>query len=347
MPFSKSVDSGKLPVMSDILSRVSELEIFEYYLGGIPKKTINSPLRNDVKPSFSIFYSEKWEKYMYKDFSTGDVGNAFVFVMRLFGFTKITDAFNKIASDFNMSGFDYVSYKAKKLNVSHSGKKKVVLNSKVKLNVRIRPWKIRDREYWQGRYGFNKDELEHCNIYPISHYFIGGVCIVAEELSYVFVEEKDNIQTFKIYQPLSEENKWLNNNDFSTWELWSQLPEKGDVLIIASSRKDALIIKKLFPSKRITACALQSENVNPKPNVVQELKDRFKEVFVLYDNDFNNEKNPGRTAGKKLSDEFELHQIEIPAEFKLKDPSDFREIHGAENTRAMLLHLIKEKLSEK
>ena len=341
MAFSKSRSSGRLPVQSDILSRISEYQIFEYYLGGVPSNKINSPLRNDVKPSFSVFFSEKWDRYMYKDFSSGERGNAFVFVMKLFGFTRITEAFNKIASDFSLSGFEVDSGNSKKVSVSHSGERKRKKGLKTDIKVRIRSWKNIDRKYWNDLYGFEKEELEYCNIYPISHYFLNGACVVANKHAYVFVEEKDGLQTFKIYQPFADNgSKWFNNNDYSTWELWSQLPVKGKILVITSSRKDAIIIKKLFPSSKITSCSLQSENVNPKEQVILELKNRFEKIFVLYDNDFNNERNPGREAGKKISDLFDLTQIEIPSEFKLKDPSDFREAHGAENTRSMLLHLI-------
>ena len=43
-------------------------DIFERELGKIGKKCINSPLRNDKNPSFSIFLSNNG-LWMYKDFS--------------------------------------------------------------------------------------------------------------------------------------------------------------------------------------------------------------------------------------------------------------------------------------
>ena len=137
-------------------------------------------------------------------------------------------------------------------------------------------------------------KLEYCGVYPISHYFINGYQVLAEKHAYAFVEFKDGIQTYKIYQPYADKNnKWVNNNDYSTWELWSQLPAQGNVCIITSSRKDAMVIKNLFDSHLITSCALQSEKVNPKASVIAELKRRFKHVFVLYDNDYDKKRNYG------------------------------------------------------
>ena len=160
-------------------------------------------------------------------------------------------------------------------------------------------------------------------------------------LAYAFVEEKDGLQTFKIYQPNADEKKWINNNDFSTWELWTQLPEKGKNLIITSSRKDAGVIKILYPSNLLTSCALQSEKTNPKKSVVEELKMRFDKIYVMYDNDYDKSTNWGREAGKKMCDDFGLVQIEIPEHYRTKDISDFRERYGSEKTKELIRKIIQ------
>lgn len=352
MGFGKSVDSKNLRYANskELLEAVSSAEIFDHYLGGIPNKAINSPLRNDVTPSFSIFYSDKYDDIFYKDFSTGETGNAIIFVMRLFKFRKLTDAINKIVVDFSLSQFrsDKLLHSKPKFNPSHNDKKlKIKSRNRLDIKVRVRVWNKNDKEYWHGKYGFSKEMLEYCNVYPISHFFVNGNCTVANLFSYAFLEGKDDNQTFKIYQPYADNNnKWFNNNDYSTWELWTQLPESGDVVIIASSRKDAMVIKSLFPSNRITACALQSESVNPKESVVEELKNRFKYVFILYDNDQFKVPNAGKVAGEKIAKRFDIMEILIPDIFQLKDPSDFREKQGRENTRKMLISIIKKRIKK-
>tara|TARA_R110002020_G_scaffold100855_5_gene238078 strand:- start:11157 stop:12227 length:1071 start_codon:yes stop_codon:yes gene_type:complete len=349
MAFGQAKEDKKLPTSQRILECISQLDIFEMYLGGLPRKAISSPLREDTDPSFSLFHSDKYNKVLYKDFASGDVGDCFTFVMRLFQFGRITDAFNKIAMDFRLdhlehNGFVNALPSRKKIN---KRKERKLINKKMRIAVTVRPWKIRDKNYWEGRYGFTKDQLEYCKIFPISHFFVNGNCTVAQDLAYAFVEEKDGVQTFKIYQPFADkDNKWTNNNDFSTWELWTQMPAKGQNLIITSSRKDALMIKSLFPSDFITACSLQSEGVNAKESVVNELKGRFKEIFVMYDNDFDNAKNPGRNAGQKLCDKTGFLQIEIPDGCEVKDPSDYAHVFNREDLRNLILRLIKERLRQ-
>ena len=347
--FGKSREEKKLPNGDDILSCISDQDVFKFYLGGLPSKKINSPLRDDTNPSFSLFRSKKYNKILYKDFATGEVGDCFVFVMRLFNLNKKTDAFNRVAKDFNLDQFHLSGgstpavWKRPKIKIKANSLK----NKRVQIRVTVRNWKNIDKNYWYSKYGFTKKELEYCNIYPISHYFINGQCVVAEDLAYTFIEEKDGLQTFKIYQPFSEKSKWINNNDYSTWELWTQLPKNGKNLIITSSRKDAIVIKKMFDSCFITSCSLQSENVNPKENVINELKSRFENIFVLYDNDFKNKINNGKIAGEKLANKFNLLDLQIPNIYEIKDPSDFLEEYGLEKTKEMILFITKDRLLEK
>tara|TARA_R110002049_G_scaffold231127_2_gene403441 strand:+ start:30313 stop:31401 length:1089 start_codon:yes stop_codon:yes gene_type:complete len=355
MAFGKSKDHKKLPNSNDILSAVSDLEIFEMYLGGIPRKAISSPLREDTKPSFSLFHSDNHGKIFFKDFATGESGDCFLFVMRLFNLQSKVDTFNKIASDFNLTQFELKTTPSRtfpsKTHVSKSNSKKSIKSDRVRISIRTRDWKIRDKTYWSSKYELTKDQLEYCNVFPISHYFINGFCTKADDLAYAFVEEKDGIQTFKIYQPFNQNGeKWINNNDFSTWELWTQLPEKGNILIITSSRKDAMVIKSLFPSNQITSCSLQSEGVNPKMSVVNELKGRFKEIFVLYDNDYNSDKNRGRLAGEKLCEQAGLLQLEIPTsecrQYGVKDPSDYLDALDGIALKNLIIQMIKQRLRD-
>jgi len=355
MAFGKNRDHKKLPNSNDILSAVSDLEIFEMYLGGIPRKAISSPLRQDTNPSFSLFHSDKHDKIFFKDFATGETGDCFLFVMKLFKLKSKIDTFNKIAFDFQLTQFELQppsSYTSPlKSYVSKNNRKKSIKSDRIRISVRTRDWKVRDKNYWNGKYGLNKAQLEYCNVFPISHYFINGSIIKADDLAYAFVEEKDGLQTFKIYQPYNiNDDKWINNNDYSTWELWTQMPDKGNILIITSSRKDAMVIKSLFPSEFISAVALQSEGVNPKEVVTDELKDRFEEIFVLYDNDYASKTNPGRIAGRKLCNQTGFLQIEIPTDecrqYDIKDPSDYVDALNGLCLKTLILNLIKKRLRE-
>ncbi|MBE9490184.1 MAG: hypothetical protein IMY67_07835 [Bacteroidetes bacterium] len=339
----KAREIKKLPNRSDLMECLTSDDVFSRYLGGLPNKSIISPLRDEKVPSFSLFRHEGSNELMYKDFTTGEVGDCFIFVMKLLKYSKLTDAFCRVAEDFMLTQFETKSAEPTKFTFLPKPRldkfeKKVY----VPIRVRRRNWMEKDIKYWKKKYGYTRAQLEYCNVYPISHFFIGDIATIADRIAYVFVEEKDGKQTYKIYQPYNRSGKkWINNNDFSTWELWTQLPARGRVLIITSSRKDAMMIKSFYPSKQITSCALQSEGVRPKIQVMNELKSRFREIYVLYDNDYDKKNNPGRAAGKRLSEGFGITQIEIPQKYKHKDISDVANYHGRSVADALIRRLIK------
>ena len=76
---------------------VSELDILQNYFPDIKylPTTINSPLRQDIHPSFSIFKSE--DKVLYKDFSTGESGDIYTLLEKIWGcsFIEVIDRLYK------------------------------------------------------------------------------------------------------------------------------------------------------------------------------------------------------------------------------------------------------------
>ena len=78
---------------------------------------------------------------------------------------------------------------------------------------------------------------------------------------------------------------------------------------------------------------------------MQQLKDRFKKVYILYDNDFKNEaetgQNPGREAAKSIAEAFDIIQIEIPSSYKAKDSSDLYKQYGKDIFLRVLKQIIK------
>ena len=99
MGFGKSKDVNiRYATSKELFKVVSGAQIFDHYLGGIPKGAINSPLRTEVNPSFSIFYSDEYDQLFFKDFKTGEKGDALIFVMRLFKYIKLTKNIPKVRS---------------------------------------------------------------------------------------------------------------------------------------------------------------------------------------------------------------------------------------------------------
>lgn len=325
---------------ADITSKVSEAQILGHYLGiqKIPC-LISSPLRIDNHPSFSI-YTLDGKRIFYKDLSPkastiDGWGDTFYLLSRIFKL-DIGDTLNKVYDELIV----HKNSTPNKVLIESSQKGRVSYAKDVDLQVKVRKWKQHDIEYWE-QYGISIPWLEFSNTFPISHIIITKkghtFTIPADKYAYVYVEYKDGEPSLKIYQPYSENFKWANKHDGSVWDLWTQLPDKGDTLIITKSRKDALSI---WENSGIPSCSLQSETYLPKDHVVNELKERFKNIYILYDNDFDKEVNVGRIAGERISTQFGLTQIEIPDYLQTKDISDFCKKYGRTKVKELINKLI-------
>lgn len=321
----------------EIFNVSSELEIFQHYVPEIHTSfgPINSPLRSDNHPSFNIYWADRNGKYMYKDHATGEFGDCIDLVMSMYNISY-QDALVKITLDFKLPLFnldrdkDYERRYIERLN-NVKPEAKVTEISYVK-----RSYNKNDAAFWQS-FGISSKILRVYNVIPISVLFLNSFMIKSEPLSYAYVENKDNYATVKNYQPFSSLHKFTSNNNASVIEGWTQLPAKGKRVIITSSRKDVMSIAS---TARIPAVAPQSENTMISRTAIDELKRRFDNVYVMYDNDYSNPKNPGRKAALRLSQEYDLKQIEINESNKSKDYSDLVYNHSGNHAVNVLKSML-------
>lgn len=316
-----------------LLGKTSEFDIMRFYLNiDVLPALINSPLRQDRNASVSIF-SPDGVKVFYKDFGTGEHGSIFDLLGRMWNRT-FSETITKIWDDI-----DSVKHNRINLNRTRRG---VIHKSNSILEVKTRQWFDYDMEYWNS-YGISREWLEFGDVYPISHILITRdnitKIIPAEKLAYVYVERKDGKVSLKVYQPKSQRLKWLSKHDSSVWDLWSRLPDRGDTLFITSSRKDALC---LWENTGIPSVSLQGEGYVPKEKVINQLKQRFGRVIIFFDNDYDKDENHGHIYASRLSGMFDLDMVEIPSEYKSKDPSDLFKNHGAKTFRRVIKELVKQ-----
>lgn len=307
---------------------MSEVDIASIYLG-IQKLPclINNPLRDDKNPSLGVF-TKDMVSVGFKDFATGKSYTLFNFLSELWGCSRY-DVLERLYKDTQGT----TKLKATKI-------KKVKYSHLTDLKVKVRDWEDWDIEYWNN-YGIEFNFLKQSNTYPIEYIILqygeNSLISKADKYAYVYVEFKDGNTSLKVYQPYaSRENKFKNNHNNSVWDLWDKLPEKGDKLIITSSKKDSMCV---WSNTGIPCTNMQSESVMPKESVIAELKSRFKDIYVLYDNDYTKVGNPGQTYALKICNEFDLKNIKIPDEYESKDPSDLYKNHGKEIFNEILIKL--------
>jgi hypothetical protein len=319
----------------NLLTQVCDVEIYNFYLGrevGI-QSAISSPFREDKKPSFGFFIGISGE-VCWKDFVKGS-GDCLDFVKELFGL-NFNEALVKVVQDFGLEDeFDFVPLNIPK---THNEKIQVDRMSSVKrlsefrkIDIRRRKSQLYDIEFWLS-FGVTKESLIKYNVTPIEYYFINGNIIKTDKYAYAFIEYKDGVETYKIYQPFNDTYKWINNHNDSVWQGWTQLPAKGETLIITKSLKDVMSISEVL---KLPTVALQSESVLPKKNVIEELHRRFEDIYILYDNDFDKEKNWGEIYSKKLAQEFNFYHIQIQTKRDCKDFSDLVKKYGAVTSKQL------------
>ena len=311
------------------ISSIREADIASYYLGikSIPC-LITSPLRQDRKPSFALF-SNDGKEVGYIDYSTKEHGSIINLLMKLWNCT-FNQAKERIAND--LGNFN------NNISIKSSSNSNIAVRTKsdITLQCKIRDWRKYDIDYWNS-YGISLQWLKYANVYPISHKIIIKDNIKsifgADKYAYAYVEFKENKTTIKIYQPFNTNGfKWANNHDKSVISLWTKVPKDGNKICICSSLKDALC---LWANTGIPALAIQGEGYNISNTAINELKRRFKRVYILLDND-----EPGVKDSLILSEKTGFTNIILPKFENGKDISDYYKVlNNKEKFKQTILNL--------
>ena len=325
------ISSGKSSfTLDDVLRVASEAQIVSYYLG-IQKVPciINSPLRQDRHPSFGL-YSPNGTEINYIDFSTRDSGTIFTLLKNMWNL-DYPEVFKRICQDFSKFNSKATVIKSSKCNVTSQGS-----SSNIDMKCKVREWKDYDLEYWAS-YGITLPWLKYANVYPISHKIIvkDGKEFVfgADKYAYAYIEFKEGKTTLKIYQPFNKRGfKWANKHDRSVISLWTKVPKTGDKIVVCSSLKDALC---LWANTSIPAIAIQGEGYGISNTAINELKRRYKEVYILLDND-----EAGLRDGEKLSASTGFINLVLPNINGAKDVSDlYKSLENKKRFKDIILNL--------
>lgn len=316
------IAKGKNSVcLSDILSKVTEADILSYYLGIVEVPCIiNSPLRQDRRPSFGL-YSLDGKRIYYTDLSTKDRGGLFDLLGNMWNcsynevLTRINEDISKFSSKANIHTYTPCTIRITSSKTSNTD-----------LQCKVRDWRDYDIEYWAS-YGISLKWLKYAEVYPISHKIVikegQRYVFVADKYAYAYVEHKEGKVTLKIYQPFNKAGyKWSNKHDKSVVSLWTKVPEFGDKICICSSMKDALC---LWSNIGIPALAIQGEGYEMSNTAISELKRRYKEIYILLDND-----EAGLKDGLSLSESTGFTNLVLPKFEGGKDISDAYKVLGKE-----------------
>ena len=311
-----------------ILSRFSEEQLMEYYLHlPVKKGLFRSPLRRDKQPTCS-FYRNKSGTLIFKDFATGQHLNVFDVVQSIFR-CDYFESLRIIANDFGIVRDNTLHKNPGKINLNP-----IKIKDKEISKIQIEVQEFTDGELkWWGKYGISKDILKRFNVYSCKHVFLNDQ-LFAESQQHCpifgyYGKKYQGLELWRCYFPKRTSFRFITNWPSKKIQGYDQLPKKGKLLVITKSMKDSMCLY----SCGITACAPNSENLFIPDKVLEDLKNRFKNIVVLYDND-----RPGLYNMAKIRKEHpELTYVFIPKRYGSKDISDFYKDHGRKET----LNLIK------
>ena len=276
--------------ITELFEKYSEIQILTAVfpeITTIPCK-ISSPFRTDSNPSFSIYLDDN-KHIRFKDFGDSETKGSLLDLLCKYWKCTFHQVFDKILEVMQKQTTES-SPTVKSRQVKMLTRKEV--SELTKVQVAVRPWKDYDLEYWAS-YGITKPWLKYAEIYPISHKIITmkdkktgkskTYTFTADKYAYCFVERKEGNLSIKIYQPYNTNGfKWCSKMDSSVVGLWTKIPEYGDRVVLCSSLKDALV---LSCQCHIPALCLQGEGYNLSETAANELRRRYKKVFICYDTD--------------------------------------------------------------
>jgi hypothetical protein len=283
-------------------------------------KSIFNP--GERTPSMCIYFDGK--VYKFKDFSTGKGGDAIHFVKEMthLSFHKTCQLIVETYNDFvlhNNGGYDIEKFqKASKYKVtSHT----------------VRSWTTQDQYFWT-QFNIGSKLLEAHNVKPLESYCMtkddNELCIKG---LYLYGYFKEDGTLYKIYQPKTLDKKFIKAESYV--QGWEQLQNRKH-LVITSSLKDVMSIKSL--KLDVDVIAPDSENTMIKQTVMEDLRNKYSKIIVMFDYD-----DAGIEAMQKYREKYPF--IEITVLPMSKDPSDSIKDYGAKEVRNRLVPILAKKLN--
>lgn len=279
---------------------MDDKRIYEQILGRELRfgKTYQSPFRDDKNPSLS-FYQTSSGRIRWKDFGTDEPsGGVYQFVAKHLG-TEDLDAIKSYIYD----GRETQIFKKQTTQ-------RILPPRKNSLEIKAKRWSEKELDYWQS-YHISKETLKMFNTVPLAHFYVNDIKNDRLENELLFAQLVGS--HVKIYSPLSKTRKWKSNTTKSDVFGLEQLKFKSDTLILTKSLKDIMTLHELG----YEAIAPMSETSDFPKMIEEEVLPRYKNIYVLFDND-----TTGLKRGEILSLKYSAANLIIPLKTGCKDVSD-------------------------
>jgi DNA primase len=314
----------QLPLRPErLLEKVSEYDIFRYYM---PRSNwqVNvvtlSPFRNERSPSFII--GNKHGRLTFIDFGdTSKRGSCFDFVRMMFN-VNLDEALKMIDRDLGLGMTRSTNTQEYKRIVSDYKQPIKVDKTYTSVQAVVRRFTNEELAYW-AQYHISEDELKANNVYSLSKVYLNKQLVTSslDELRFGYLYD----DRWKIYRPYAKEKryKWVPNNVPITAMDGKDDIKECDVAFINKSKKDYMVMKKLFPC----SCAVQNEGLGCfSPENVEYIKSNSASQILSFDSDVTGVEN-----SQQITQMFNFGYCNVPRKYLsqgIKDWADLAKAHG-------------------
>jgi len=309
--------------MEAILSRISEYDIFRFYMPNQDWK-INrvtySPFRHENNPSFMI--GNKMGYLLFIDYAdTSKRGDCFNFVQMVHNLPNMSETLRKIDKDFGLGLSTGVMTEDYKRIISEY--KQPHLEKRYSLiQVKVRKFTKSELDYW-AEYHQDLQDLRDNNVYSIKELYLNKqrFPLGENELRFGYLYEG---QYWKIYRPYADKkHKWMPNNVPITAMDGKENIKDCSVAFINKSKKDFMVMKKIFPC----SCAVQNEGLGCFSHEnVEYLKANSDRQILSFDAD-----DVGVQNSVQITKMFDFDYTNVPRQYLaegIKDWADLAKAHG-------------------
>jgi 5S rRNA maturation endonuclease (ribonuclease M5) len=330
-------DVRKQVTPSMILDRVSEIEIFERFLGINVQfdRQFTSPIRKDSSAGCKFWYNTSG-KIKYIDKAKGineDCFGVIPFIPMYEGY-NFDQVLQTIAKEFgiiNNEGYETL----KPTSFLTRGGQDIVIKKKIIHSVPIKKWHQVHIHFWKS-YFVTGQVIKDLFIYPLGHGLVNHKNIYThkkEDIGFVYYFPDDSQ---KLYFPNRKKGeKFITDSKYL--QGYHCLPKCGEILIITKSMKDVAVLRSLG----IPAVAPQGESSWMSEDILNDLRLRFKTIYILFDND----ETGIRFSNKRVEENSDIIPIFVPDNLG-NDEKDIADValwcNTIEETGEILNYMINE-----
>jgi hypothetical protein len=306
-----------------ILEKITEYDIFKYYMPNTdwePNVVTFSPFRNERNPSFMI--GNKQGRLTFIDFAdTSKRGSCFDFVRMSFNLKDLKEVLALIDRDFGLGFSRETNTEQYKRIVSQYIQPVRAVKAYSNIQVVVKAFTNDELAYW-NQYHQSLDDLKANNVYSISKVYLNKQLFpVPFELRFGYLYD----DKWKIYRPHAKDkkSKWVPNNVPITAMDGKDDIKQCDVAFINKSKKDYMVMKKLFPC----SCAVQNEGLGCfSVENVEYIKSNSASQVLSFDSDVTGVEN-----SQQITKIFDFDYCNVPRKYLsegIKDWADLARAHG-------------------